>query len=99
MAASYDNSRQSKESESKFEKEGSFIHIFRSKQRPGGKKESANYQRHIEIKCPSLYESYSTDSNAYGCAVYFMTFSKNDDYLLIYYQLVDNYLVRINHDQ
>lgn len=28
-----------------------------------------------------------------------MTFSSNDDFLLIYYQLVDNYLVRINHDQ
>ncbi|KAL4455920.1 hypothetical protein ABPG73_008674 [Tetrahymena malaccensis] len=103
MAASYDNSRQSKEQESKFEKEGSFIQIFKSKQRLGGiasnKKDNANYQKYIEIKCPSVYESYRTDSNAYGCAVYFMTFSINDDFLLIYYQLVDNYLVRINHDQ
>ncbi|EGR29518.1 PH domain protein [Ichthyophthirius multifiliis] len=101
MAASFDNSRQSKEFESKFEKEGSYISIYtnRASHKNKGRNEKNTYQKLIDIRCPSVYESYRTDSNAYGCAVYFMTFSKDEDFLLIYYQLVDNYLVRINHDQ
>ncbi len=56
------------------------------------------YIKYTDIRCPSIYESYRTDANAYGCAVYFMTFSDEGTYLLIYYQLIDNYLVRVNHD-
>jgi len=48
---------------------------------------------------PSVYETYTSDSNSYGVAVYYMAFSTCDNYMILYYQLVDNYLVRVNTDE
>mmetsp|Transcript_19935 Transcript_19935/g.17033 ORF Transcript_19935/g.17033 Transcript_19935/m.17033 type:complete len:95 (+) Transcript_19935:1974-2258(+) len=32
-------------------------------------------------------------------AVYFMTFGREENHLLIYYQIVDNYQIRVNNDK
>ena len=40
---------------------------------------------YTDIRCPSVYDTYRADSNVYGSAVYYMTFSEDEDYLLIYY--------------
>jgi len=87
------------------EKEGSYITIYSNKassskaNKPKGSDKNL-YTKYLDIRSPSTYESYRTESNAYGCAVYYMTFSSDEkkSFLLIYYQLVDNYLVRVNHD-
>lgn len=39
-----------------------------------------------------------TSSSQYGVAAYYMTFSIDDLYLLIYYQTVDNDQIRVNED-
>ncbi len=56
--------------------------------------------KYCNIKCPSIYDSHQTESNSYGSAVHYMSFSSDTDnrYLLIYYQLIDKYLIRLNQD-
>lgn len=81
LAVSYDNARQ-KELEGKMEKEGSYITIYQNKasfktNKPKGQDKNL-YTKYLDIRCPSVYESYRTESNAYGCAVYFMTFSSDE---------------------
>jgi len=43
------------------------------------------YAKMNTISTPSQNEGYKTETNSYGTAVYFMTFSENHEYLLIYY--------------
>lgn len=79
LAVSYDNARQQKELEGKYEKEGSYIKIYSNRAshkntKPRGQDKHL-YSPYIDIRCPSTYESYKTDSNVYGCAAHFMTFS------------------------
>lgn len=95
LAISYDNAKSQKDVfDSKLEKEGSFISVWVSR---GSRKTSQFraadknlYLKYTDIRCPSVYESYQTDSDTYGVSAYFMTFSKDGNFLLIYYQLVNN---------
>lgn len=57
------------------------------------------YSWHFEIKCPSINETYENKTNIFGTAVYFMTFSEDNRYLMVYFQIVDNYQIRQNKDR
>ena len=103
LAISYDNAKNQKDVfDSKLGKEGSFISVYMNKashktsQFRGSEKNL--YVKYTDIRCPSIYESYNTDTDAFGVSVYFMTFSEDGDFLLIYYQLVNNQQTRINND-
>jgi polygalacturonase len=80
LAISYDNAKSQKDAfDSKLEKEGSFISVFvtrashkTSKFRTSDKNLFIKYH---DIKSPSIYESYHTDTDSFGVSVYFMTFS------------------------
>lgn len=56
------------------------------------------YNIRCSIKSSSLYQTHETDANQYGIAVYYMTFSSDDQFLLIYYQTIDNKQIRVNED-
>lgn len=56
------------------------------------------YSKFTDIKNPSIYENYVTDQSQYGVGVHFMVFSNDENYLLLYYQLIDNQHLRINND-
>jgi hypothetical protein len=45
-----------------------------------------------------MYENYATDQSQYGVGVYFMVFSKDQSYLLLYYQIIDSQHIRVNND-
>jgi hypothetical protein len=94
LAISYDNAKNQKDVfDSKIEKEGSFISVYMNKASKSTKFRSGEknlYIKYTDIRCPSIYESYNTDTDAFGVSVYFMTFSEDGGYLLIYYQLVNN---------
>ncbi|CAD8183513.1 unnamed protein product [Paramecium pentaurelia] len=103
LAISYDNARSQKDVfDSKLEKEGSFISVWVNRGSHRTSKYRATdknlYLKYTDIRCPSLYESYQTDNDTYGVAAYFMTFSQDGNYLLIYYQLINNQQTRINND-
>jgi hypothetical protein len=89
LAVSFDNTKSGNKEQGEMEKEGSYITVFSSKsnQKFGKLANDQNiYMKILDIRCPSVYESYKTDVNSYGCAVYYMTFSQEEgSYLLIYY--------------
>ena len=93
-----DNQKVSKENE-EIEKEGSYIIVYVSRVSNKLVKIRSNeknnlYQKYIDIRNPSLYETFQSETNVFGRAVYFMTFSQDQSYLLIYYQVIDNFQTR-----
>ena len=90
LAISYDNAKSQKDVfDSKLEKEGSFISVYVNRASHKTSKFRASdknlYIKYTDIRCPSIYESYHTDTDAFGISAYFMTFSGDGNYLLIYY--------------
>lgn len=52
-----------------------------------------------EIRIPSTYKTEGKSSEVYGIAVYFMSFSEDNNYLMLYYQFFNNNHVRVNKDK
>lgn len=97
MAVSYDNQKINKEEDQLSKnKDGSFVVVYVYRDSPlkanVNTQDSKNlYSRHFDIICPSINETYENKSNVYGMAVYFMAFSSDDRYLMVYFQIVDNF--------
>jgi len=52
-----------------------------------------------DILYTSGQEDIETAISEYGMAVNFMSFSENNKYLMIYYQTIDNFQLRVNKSQ
>ena len=81
----------------------SYISIFLNAHKAGQsqniKQERKVYKKQdIEIRVPSMGETISTTNKEYSKAVYYMTFNNNETHLMIYYQNIDNQLIRLNYD-
>lgn len=105
FAVSFDNSRQQKDQfDTKLERESSYIAIYNnqtSKHNVQGnlKLDRRQYKKdQYEIKVPSLEDTINTDNNQYSKAVYHMTFDSKEQYLMLYYQNIDNMQIRQNYD-
>ena len=89
MAVSFDNLNVNIEEEDiPKEKEGSYVYVYES-----NTKNNDNQQiltQFAEIRLPSKYKTAKTVKSVYGTAVYFMSFSQDAEYLMLYFQKVDN---------
>lgn len=105
MAVSYDNQKVNREEDqANKNKDGSFVIVYVYRDSPlkanVNTQDSKNlYSRHFDIICPSINETYENKNNVYGMAVYFMAFSNDDRYLMVYFQIVDNFQIRQNKDR
>lgn len=106
MAVSYDNQKVNKEEDQlSKKKDGSFVCIYvRKDSQQKIAKVNTTDQQNLYIKysviyCPSINETYENKTNVFGMAVYFMAFSEDDQYLMVYFQIVDNYQIRQNKDR
>ena len=105
MAVSYDNQKINKEEDQTSKnKDGSFVIVYvhrdsRLKTGVNTNDDGKIYIRHFEIICPSINETYENKNNVYGMAVYFMAFSSDDKYLMVYFQIIDNFQIRQNKDR
>ena len=105
MAVSYDNLKVNVEEEDvPKEKEGSFVIVYVSKNSPikqyRAKVENESlYEKYTEIRLPSRYRTQQTKTHLYGMAIYYMAFSEDDNYLMLYFQRIDNFQIRENRDK
>ena len=105
MAVSYDNLKVNREEDDILrEKEGAFVYVFINKDSEikNYKIQAENqclYDKYTEIRLPSKNETQRVQSNVYGMAIYFMAFSTDNSYLMVYFQRVDNQQVRENRDK
>ena len=97
MAVSYDNVKVNLEKEDvPKEKGGSFGLVFISQNSKDNKK---LYEQYREIRLPSRYETQKTMTNIFGMAIHDMSFSEDNNYLMVYFQKIDNFQVRENRDR
>ena len=105
MAVSYDNLKVNREEDDVLkEKEGAFVYVFIKKNSSikNYKIQAENkclYDKYTEIRLPSKNETQRVQSNVYGMAIYFMAFSSDNSYLMVYFQRVDNQQIRENRDR
>lgn len=105
MAVSYDNLKVNREEDDVLkEKEGAFVYVFIKKNSTikNYKIQAENkylYEKYTEIRLPSKNETQRVQSNVYGMAIYFMAFSSDNNYLMVYFQRVDNQQIRENRDR
>lgn len=84
MAVSYDNIQEIYEQkEGSKEKHGAFIYVYAIN---NDKSEVKQYYKKIrEILLPSKYKTIIGDESIFGIATQFMSFSDNNNYLMLYY--------------
>ena len=105
MAASYDNQKVNREEEEGKSKEGSFVVVYvrnashLKNLRTQSSDSKAIYSILTEIRRPSVNETFSSEHNIYGMAVFYMAFSADDMFLMIYFQITDNFQIRNNEDK
>jgi hypothetical protein len=75
-----------------------YINQFSNQKSKFQSQDRSLYSKYTDIKNPSMYENYATDQSQYGVGVYFMVFSKDQSYLLLYYQIIDSQHIRVNND-
>jgi WD40 repeat protein len=105
MAASYDNLKVNREEEEGKSKEGSFVVVYMRnnshlKAMRGQNTDSKTiYSIYTEIRRPSVNETFSSEQNIFGMAVYYMAFSADDNFLMVYFQITDDFQIRNNEDK
>ena len=84
-------------------KEDSFVKVYIHKEQAEREGVYVNspdtYLRYFEIRCPSIHANFEGSLQSFGMAVYFMSFSTDNRFLLCYFQLIDTNLKRNNEAQ
>lgn len=105
MAVSYDNLKVNREEEEGKAKEGSFVVVYVKNNstlrniRNNNTDSKAIYSIYTEIRRPSVNETFPSEQNIFGMAVYYMSFSADDNYLMMYFQIIDDFQIRNNEDK
>jgi WD40 repeat protein len=58
--------------------------------------DQGRYLRYFDIRCPSIHASYENKFRSFGMAVFFMAFSTDSRFLLVFFQLIDHRLRRLD---
>ena len=105
MAVSHDGVRETRSAET-FRKESGgsivIVYILQSSHKKVARSKNQRenlYQKYTEVRLTSVNYADVSKMSYLGLASYFMTFSDDDNYLMLYYQSVNDFHIRENNDR
>ena len=103
LAISFDNKRLSlEEAQDNADKFGAVIAIYEVREHEVGTVaggQEVTYQKRRELRLASLSAPEISKMSIFGNANYFMSFSEDELFLIVYYQNINNNLIRENKDR